>query len=128
MQIYVSMPSFNISESKDWHGTRAQLDACLCVGCQRVYAFSCLTAGCVCVCVCLFKALFAFQGCCCSVIKRRGTEEDGRQERVKLLFFEERRLLVRDTALIRRAVAVDKRDHMGRSVNSNRPVGTFKVR
>ena len=84
MQIYVSMPSFNISESRDWHGTRAQLETvCVCVfGCQRVHAFSHLRVKgcvytpwlylcmCVCVCVCVFKAVFAFQGCCCSVIKR----------------------------------------------------------
>lgn len=49
MQIYVSMPSFNISESKDWHRTRAQLDA-VCVymhvfGCQRVHVFSHLCMG-----------------------------------------------------------------------------------
>lgn len=40
MQMYVSMPSFNISESKDWHRARAQLDAV-----------------CVCVCVCLRPCL-----------------------------------------------------------------------
>lgn len=60
MQIYVSMLSFNISECKDWHRTRAQLDAvrlcvCVCVfGYQRVHAFShtCILAlGCVCVCL-----------------------------------------------------------------------------
>lgn len=69
MQIYVSMPSFNIMESKDSDRTRAQLDACLCVyGCQRVHAFPNI---CVHVCVrgsgggalsvlgyvCLFKAV-----------------------------------------------------------------------
>lgn len=47
MQIYVSMPSFNISESRDWHRTRAQLDAvCVCFsgasGCMRSH-----TCGCV---------------------------------------------------------------------------------
>lgn len=109
MQIYVSMPSFNISESKDWHRARAQLDA-------------------VCVCVCVFKAVFAFQGCC-SVIKRRGTKEEGRgkEKGAKPLFSKERRLLVGDAALIRRTVAVDNHDHRGQSVNSNRPVGIFKV-
>lgn len=51
MQIYVSMPSFNIMESKDSDRTRAQLDACLCVyGCQRVHAFPNI---CVHVCVCV---------------------------------------------------------------------------
>lgn len=27
MQIYVSMPSFSMSDSTDWHGTTAALDA-----------------------------------------------------------------------------------------------------
>lgn len=53
MQIYVSMPSFNIMESKDSDRTRAQLDACLCVyGCQRVHAFPNI---CVHVCVCAWE-------------------------------------------------------------------------
>lgn len=62
------------------------------------------------MCVCLFKAVFAFQGCCCSVIKRRSTKGD---EREKLLFSKDDHLLVRDTTLIRRTVAVDKQDHRG---------------
>lgn len=80
------------------------------------------------VCVCVFKAVFAFQGCC-SVIKRRGTKEEGRgkEKGAKPLFSKERRLLVGDAALIRRTVAVDNHDHRGQSVNSNRPVGIFKV-
>lgn len=76
----------------------------------------------------MFKAVFAFQGCC-SVIKRRGTKEEGRgkEKGAKPLFSKERRLLVGDAALIRRTVAVDNHDHRGQSVNSNRPVGIFKV-
>lgn len=57
MQIYVSMPSFNISESKDWHGTRAQLDA-VCA-CMRV-CFFCGASGCsrsrTCVGACALSA------------------------------------------------------------------------
>lgn len=49
MQIYVSMPSFNIMESKDSDRTRAQLDACLCVW---VPAGACIPQHlCACVCV-----------------------------------------------------------------------------
>lgn len=61
------------------------------------------------------------------MIKRRGTKGEGREKGVTLLFSKEKRLLVRVSALIRRTVAVDKHDHRGQSVNSNRPVGTFKV-
>lgn len=61
------------------------------------------------------------------MIKRRGTKGQGREKGGKLLFSKERRLLVRAPALIRHTVAVDKRDHRGQSVNSNRPAGTFKV-
>lgn len=101
MQIYVSMPSFNIMESKDSDRTRAQLDACLCVyGCQRVHAFPNICVH-VCVCawewggalsvlgyVCLFKAVFAFQGCCCSVIKRRSTKGERREKRGKAIILQ----------------------------------------
>lgn len=52
MQIYVSMPSFNISESKDWHGTRALLDpvhVCVCGGCQWARALlEMFEHGCAC--------------------------------------------------------------------------------
>lgn len=61
MQIYVSMPSFNISESKDWHRTNTQQDASCVYMCaferQRVHAFlhtclcGCLARGWVCVSV-----------------------------------------------------------------------------
>ena len=57
----------------------------------------------------------------------RHKESRERKKGVKLLFSKERRLLVRDTALIRCAVAPDNHDHRGQSVNSNRPVRTFKV-
>lgn len=80
MQIYVSMPSFNMSESKGWHRTRPQLDAfCLWIcgfGCQPVRVHSWLLV--VCVCMCVFKAVFAFHGCCCSLIKRRSTKGEMR--------------------------------------------------
>lgn len=100
MQIYVSMPSFNIMESNDSDRTRAQLDACLCVcmgasGCMHSPTFVCM-----CVCmgvggalsvlgyVCLFKAVFAFQGCCCSVIKRRSTKGERREKRGKAIILQ----------------------------------------
>lgn len=60
------------------------------------------------------------------MIKRGVTKGEGRDNGVKLLFSKERSLLVRDTALIRHTAAVDKHDHRGQSVNSNRLVGTSK--
>lgn len=106
--------------------------ACVFLGASGCMHSQTCVSGCVYtlgsrLCACLFKAVFAFQGCCCSVIKRRGTKGEGREKGVKLLFSKQRRLLVRVTALIRRTVAVDKHDHRGQSVNSNRPVGTFKA-
>lgn len=43
---------------------------------------------------------------------------------MKLLFSKERRLFVRDAALI--TVTVDKHDHRGQTGTSNRPVGTLQ--
>lgn len=73
MQIYVSMPSFNISESTDWHRTRAQLDAvCVCVsGCQRMHACSALDCMCVCLRVC-FSGMLLF---CDQKKRHKGSRE-----------------------------------------------------
>lgn len=126
MQIYVSMPSFNIMESKDSDRTRAQLDACLCVyGCQRVHAFPNICVHvCVCawewgvhsqflvMCVCLRLCLL-FRDAAVLWSKGEAQREKGEKKGAKLLFSKDSCLLVRDTALIRRAVAVDKHDHRG---------------
>lgn len=105
MQIYVSMPSFNMSNSKHWHGTRAQLHAfCVCV-CVYVCGFWCqLVHAIVYLCMqgCVFNAVFALQGCCRSVIKRRSTKGEERGKKgVKLSYAKEGCLLVQDSALIR---------------------------
>lgn len=72
---------------------------CVCMG-----ASGCMhspTFVCMCVCawewggalsvlgyVCLFKAVFAFQGCCCSVIKRRSTKGERREKRGKAIILQ----------------------------------------
>ena len=141
MQIYVSMPSFNISESKDWHRTRAQLDAvCVCV-CVFLGASGCMHSHtCVCkgvcalwalgiVCVCLRPCLL-FRDAAVLWSKDEAQRENGEKKKrgggAKPLFSKEKRLLVGDAALIRRTVAVDNRDHRGQSVNSNRTSGDLQ--
>lgn len=109
MQIYVSMPSFNISQSKEWHRTRTQLDAVFVAhagathSCTRACVGACALLALGCVLECVFKAVLAFQGCCCWV-----TEEREREEGVKLLSSTEQILLVRVAALIRLTVAIDQ--------------------
>lgn len=73
--------------------------------CVWVPAGACIPqhlCACVCVCVgvgvggalsvlgyvCLFKAVFAFQGCCCSVIKRRSTKGERREKRAKAIILQ----------------------------------------
>lgn len=76
--------------------------------------------------MCLFKAVFAFQGCCCPVIKRRGTKGEAREKGGEAIILKGGRLLVRDAALIRHTVTFDRHDHRGQGVNSNQPEETFK--
>lgn len=89
MQIYVSMPSFNMSESEQCRRTGPRLDGfslCICgLRCQQVHSFlHSYTKGCACtlgsqlVCGCTFRATFAFRGFFGSLIK--GTSIKGRRE------------------------------------------------
>lgn len=62
MQIYVSMPSFNMSDSKDWHRSSAGCFLCICVG---LGASQCLYS---CTCVCKGACTPLALGCVCASV------------------------------------------------------------
>lgn len=112
---------------------------CVCMGasgCMHSPTFVCM---CVCawewgvhsqflvMCVCLRLCLL-FRDAAVLWSKGEAQREKGEKKGAKLLFSKDSCLLVRDTALIRCAVAVDKHDHRGASVNSfsNWPMGKWK--